>query len=253
MERRFLDRVALVSGAASGIGEATARRLAAQGAKVVLVDRAPAVEAVARSIKQSGGTAMAVHADVSIASEHERVVAEARRQFGALHLAVNNAGVTGREAPLHELSLEEWAEVLNVNLNGVFFAMRAQIPAMLAAGGGAIVNIASVYGVVALRRRDAYTTSKHGVVGLTRSAAQEYAAQNIRINAVCPGVVSTGMTVGPTAPGTPEHIAELARGTSINRVAHADELASAICFVLSDEASFMVGANMIVDGGFTLK
>jgi NAD(P)-dependent dehydrogenase (short-subunit alcohol dehydrogenase family) len=250
MAKRFDGKVALVTGAASGIGEATARRLASDGAKVLLVDRAPTVQTVAASIVADGGVAISTVADVAVPAEHERIVAYAQQEFGFLHLAVNNAGVAGRRlAPLHELSIEEWHDVCNVNLHGVFYGMKYQIPAILAAGGGAIVNTGSIYGSIGLKGRDAYTATKHGVIGLVRSAAQEYAPQNLRINAVSPGAVKTGFTSGVP----PERLAEFARNNCVNRVANAQELANVICFALSDEASFVVGADIVVDGGFTLK
>ena len=249
MAQRFAGRVALVTGAASGIGEATARRLARDGAKVLLADRVAMVQTVAASIVADGGVALGVLADVAEPAEHERLVALAQQEFGSLHLAVNNAGVAGRQAPLHEISVEEWEDVCKVNLHAVFYGMKYQIPAILAAGGGAIVNTGSIYGSIGQKGRDAYTATKHGVIGLVRSAAQEYASQNLRINAVSPGVVKTGMT--GAAP--PERIAEFARNNCVDRVADAEELANVICFVLSDEASFMVGADIMVDGGFTLK
>jgi NAD(P)-dependent dehydrogenase (short-subunit alcohol dehydrogenase family) len=249
MKGRFEGRAALVTGAASGIGEATARRLAADGAKVMLVDIAPVVVDVAVSIVADGGTAQGVVADVGLPGEHERIVAETVAAFGALHLAVNNAGVSSRLAPLHALEIDEWAHVININLNAVFFGMKYQIPAMLAAGGGAIVNTGSVYGSIGQLQRDAYTAAKHGVIGLTRAAAQEYAARGIRINAVSPGVVETGMT----AAASPERIAQYARESCVKRVAKASELANMICFALSDEASFVIGADLMVDGGFVLK
>jgi len=249
MAKRFEGKVALVTGAASGIGEATARRLASDGAKVLLVDRAQTVQTVAASIVADGGVAISTVADVGVPAEHERVVAQAQKEFGFLHLAVNNAGVAGRLAPLHEISIEEWENVCKVNLHGVFYGMKYQIPAILAAGGGAIVNTGSIYGSIGLKGQDAYTATKHGVIGLVRSAAQEYAPRNLRINVVSPGVVKTGLTGGVS----PERLAEFARNNCVNRVADAQELANVICFALSDEASFVVGADIVVDGGFTLK
>jgi NAD(P)-dependent dehydrogenase (short-subunit alcohol dehydrogenase family) len=249
MAKRFEGKVALVTGAASGIGAATARRLASDGAKVLLVDRAEEVRMVAASIVTDGGVAIGTLADVGVPAEHERVVAIAQQEFGFLHLAVNNAGVAGRVIPLHEISIAEWENVCRVNLHGVFYGMKYQIPAILAAGGGAIVNTSSVYGSIGLRGQDAYTATKHGVVGLVRSAAQEYASRNLRINVVSPGVVKTGLTGGVS----PERLADFARNNCLNRVADAEELANVICFALSDEASFVVGANIVVDGGFSLK
>jgi NAD(P)-dependent dehydrogenase (short-subunit alcohol dehydrogenase family) len=247
--KRFAGKVALVTGAASGIGEATARRLASDGAKVLLVDRAETVQTVAASIVADGGIAVGTVANVAVPAEHQCIVAQAQNEFGALHFAVNNAGVAGRLAPLHEISIEEWKDVCDVNLHAVFYGMKYQIPAILAAGGGAIVNTGSIYGSIGQKGRDAYTAAKHGVIGLGRSAAQEYASQNLRINTVSPGVVKTGLT--RAAP--PDRIAKFARNNCVNRVADPEELANVICFALSDEASFMVGADIMVDGGFTLK
>jgi len=190
----FTDKVALVSGGGSGLGEAIGKSLAAKGAKVMLTDiNLDAAERVATEIVTAGGVANAVAQDVSKPEQSEMVVQHTVSIFGALHYAVNNAGIGGAQAPVGETDLEEWRRVVDINLNGVLYGLRYQIPAMLATGATncAIVNMASIHGTVAAMGNAAYTAAKHGVVGLTKNAAAEYAAQGLRINCVGPGYIDT--------------------------------------------------------------
>lgn len=254
--RSFAGKVALVTGASSGLGEATALRFARLGAKVVLAARrAGRCEALAHRIREAGGDACHVRADVSRAADVEAMVQATLDRFGRLDCAVNNAGVAGpMRTPLAEVEEAQWDAVMGVNLKGVWLCMKHQIPAMLAGGGGAIVNVASIYG---LKPSDVghstYAASKHGVVGLTRSAAADYGQQALRVNAVAPGFTRSEM-VDPQRPGAAEHYARMvARHSGMRRLGEAHEAANAIVWLCSDEAGYVNGAVLEVDGGGTTR
>lgn len=239
------SRVVIITGAASGIGEATARLLARRGHRVVLAGRrAVALQDVADSIRDADGEVLAVPADVSEPADVQRVVDLTLSTYGGLHWAVNNAGVAGTDKPLHEVTVEEWDEVLAVDLSGAFYAMRAQIPAILASGGGAIVNVSSVYADRGLTVD--YSAAKHGLRGLTRSAAKQYGPHGIRVNELQPGVVWTDMS--RANPEGARWVAD--HGIPLQRIAEPDEIATAIAFLLSDDARYVSGAHLAVDGGF---
>ncbi|MEC9433205.1 MAG: SDR family NAD(P)-dependent oxidoreductase [Pseudomonadota bacterium] len=235
---------ALVTGAGTGIGRATARRLAAMGAPVALTDiDGQAADAVARELRAAGAEACAMRADAADPDDHAAAVAMAVESFGSLKLAVNNAGVGSQRATVADTSLEAWNAILAVNLTGVFLGMRAQIPAILDAGGGAVVNLASVLGRAARANASAYVAAKHGVIGLTAAAAVEYSAQGVRVNAVCPGFIRTNMTAHlEQAALVPLH--------PIGRLGEPEEMAEVIAFLLSPRASFVTGAAYPADGGF---
>ncbi|HET9864862.1 MAG TPA: glucose 1-dehydrogenase [Steroidobacteraceae bacterium] len=248
----FDGKVALVTGGSSGLGAATARQFAAQGARVVIAARR--VEQggeVVRSITAAGGTAQFVQADVSRAADVERMVHFAVQTFGRLDCAVNNAGISGpRFTPLAEVTEAQWDEVMDVNLKGVWLCMKHEIPAMLQGGGGAIVNVASIYGLKpADMGHGSYATSKHGVVGLTTSAAADYGQQSIRVNAVAPGFTHSEM-VDVHRPGAAENYRKLvARHSGMQRLGDAHEVAAAITWLCSGAASYVNGAVLTVDGG----
>lgn len=250
--KMFEGKVALVTGGNAGIGAATALKFAEEGARVVIAARRVEQGAdVARRIIAAGGEAHFVPVDVSRASEVESLVKATVDKFGRLDCAVNNAGIAGpRFTPVADVTEAQWDEVMGVNLKGVWLCMKHEIPAMLANGGGAIVNVASIYGTKPSDLGHApYATSKFGVVGLTQSAAADYAQRSLRINAVAPGFTRSEM-VNPDLPGAAERYKRVTgRHSGMNRLGTAEETANAIAWLCSDSASFVNGVVLAVDGG----
>jgi len=247
----FAGKSAIVTGGASGIGAAIVRQLARAGARVLVADLdMSAAEAIAAEVKAAGGVAEAHKVDVGTATEVEAMVARAVTAFGGLHLAVNNAGIGGPAAPTGEYPLDGWHKVIDVNLNSVFYGLRYEIPAILASGGGAIVNMASILGSVGFAMSPAYVASKHAIVGLTKNAAIEYAKQNIRVNAIGPGFIDTPLLSKNLTPEVLEFIKSL---HPVGRLGTSDEVAALTLFLLSDQASFITGSYHLVDGGYVAQ
>jgi NAD(P)-dependent dehydrogenase (short-subunit alcohol dehydrogenase family) len=243
---QFENKVALVTGAGSGMGRATTVLLAQRGAAVTVVGRREQKLAeVVEEITANGGRAIAVTGDVSKPKDVERAVTRTVEEFGALHYAVNNAGVAGNFTPLVDMTPEEWQRTVDIDLNSLFYGLKYEIPAILAAGGGAIVNISSVFADRGGPTAD-YSSAKHGIRGLTRTAAIQFGRQGIRFNELQPGVIDTEMTQAD--PEGAQEVAE--RGIPLGRVGTGEEIATAVAFLLSDEASYINGAHLAVDGGF---
>jgi NAD(P)-dependent dehydrogenase (short-subunit alcohol dehydrogenase family) len=245
---RLAQRPALVTGAASGIGRAAACELARQGARVACVDLdLDRAEQTAKSIAREGGEAFALRADITRPDENARMVRAVEERYGPLRIAYLNAGVASA-APVLELAVEEWDRVCAVNLRGVFLGIQAVGRAMRATGGGAIVVTASTAGLLGAHESSAYCASKHGVLGLVKSAAADLAAHGIRVNAVCPGMVDTPL-LGPLHGDCEKLVAVFGRYAPQNRVGQPEEIARVVAFLASDDASYVTGAGWPVDGG----
>ena len=247
------DKVALVTGGGSGIGRATALTFAREGARVVVSDVvAEAGQETVRLIAEAGGEARFVAADVSRAAEVEALVAGCIDAYGRLDCAHNNAGIEGPGAQTVDYDEAAWERVIAINLTGVWLCMKYEIPAMLKHGGGAIVNTSSAAGLLGFRGGSAYVASKHGVLGLTKTAALEYAKAGLRVNAVCPGAIDTPM-MGRITGHRPQRAERMAASEPVGRMGSPQEIAEAVVWLCSDAASFVTGHAMSVDGGLVVQ
>jgi NAD(P)-dependent dehydrogenase (short-subunit alcohol dehydrogenase family) len=246
---KFEGKVAIVTGGGSGIGEGISKALAAEGASVVVTDiKIDAAQRVVAEIVATGGTAAAFSGNTAVAADSERAVDFAVSTYDALHLAVNNAGIGAPAANIGDYDIAAWDRVVGVDLSGVFYGLRYQLPAMVAAGGGAIVNMSSVLGSVGIAQNAAYVASKHALVGLTKVAALEYTSQGVRTNAVGPGFIDTPLVRSSLSP---EALAGLEAQHASGRLGTDEEVAALVLFLLSDEASFITGSYHLVDGGYS--
>jgi len=253
--KRFDNKVALITGGSLGLGREIADAFAREGAKVVITGRqaGPLEEAVA-SLRNTGGDVISVQGDVSRPEDAQKMVRATVERYGRLDILVNNAGINIQLKPLCDLTVEEFDKVIAINLRGSFLCMKYAIPEMIKAGGGAIVNMSSKDGLVSMRSNSAYSSSKSGVIGLTRGAACDYGQQGIRVNAVCPAAHVTAMMEQFRSTFTPEAWEARTREKyPIGRIGRPAEVASAVLFLCSDEASNITGIALPVDGGFTAQ
>lgn len=250
MAMEFEGKTALITGGAAGIGRATALAFAREGARVVVADvDTPRGKETVQMVEAEGGEAHFINVDVSNAEDVKRMVQETVDTYGRLDCAFNNAGIEGEQAPTGESNEENWNRVIDINLKGVWLCMKEEIPQMLEQGGGVIVNTASVAGLVGYANLPAYVASKHGVAGLTKGAALEYATKGIRVNAVCPGVIHTEMIDRVTG-GDEEALEAYAKQQPVERMGKPEEVAEAVVWLCSEKASFVTGLPMPVDGGY---
>lgn len=249
----YQGKVAFVTGAGSGIGRATALAFARAGASVTVADISEgSSRETVRLIEKEGGRAIAVKCDVTQAADVKAALDKTVEEFGRLDFAFNNAGIEQRNAAIADFEEDEWNRIMDVNLRGAFLCLKYEIPLLLRTGGGAIVNVSSGAGVIGIKGGGAYSAAKHGIIGLTKSAALDYAAQNIRVNAVAPGYIATAMMDRFTG-GTDEGRAKVVSEEPIGRMGQPAEIADAVLWLCSDAASFVVGHALIVDGGQTVQ
>ena len=250
----FHTKVALITGGSAGIGRATALAFAREGARVVIADvDVEGGEGTARLVRTAGGEALFVPTDVSRTTDVRTLVERTVATYGRLDYACNNAGIEGTQAPTADYPEEIWNRVININLTGVWLCMKYEIPQMLTQGGGVIVNMASILGTVGFPNAAAYVAAKHGLIGLTRTAAIEYAPRGIRVNAVCPAFITTPMLDRAGLLTNPEVYATIVNLHPIKRLGKPEEVAEAVIWLCSDAASFVTGHALLVDGGYVAQ
>jgi NAD(P)-dependent dehydrogenase (short-subunit alcohol dehydrogenase family) len=247
------DKVALVTGAATGIGRATAVAFAREGFRLAIADtNLEGLKETEQQIKAIGGAAILIETDVADPKAVKAMVEKTMQAYNRLDYAFNNAGIEGDQNLTADCSLENWKRVIDINLNGIFYCMKYEIPEILKHEGGAIVNMSSVAGLVGFANIPAYAASKHGVIGLTKTSALEYAESGIRINAVCPGIINTEMIVRFTQ-GDKSALAEMEKMEPIGRLGKPEEVANTVVWLCSDAASFITGHALPVDGGYVAR
>lgn len=252
-QAKFAGKVAFVTGGGEGIGRAIALQFAKGGVSVVVTGRTESkIKETVQLIESAGGKSLAVTCDVRKEDEVKAALQRTKEIFGRLDIAVNNAGVDERASPSADQSVEEFERVLDTNVLGTFLCVKYEVPLMLEHGGGSIINISSGAGVIGIKGISAYVASKHAVIGFSKSVALDYVDQGIRVNVVAPGMTETDMMLKRATGGKPENIAKAIAGAPIGRFAKTDEIANAVTWVASDEASYMVGAVLVVDGGQTI-
>jgi NAD(P)-dependent dehydrogenase (short-subunit alcohol dehydrogenase family) len=249
--KKLLSKVAIVTGGGSGIGQAIAILFAKEGAKVVVsdIDNEGGQRTVDKIISL-GAEAIFIHANTSEAKDHEILVESTLSHFGQLDISCNNAGIAGSMHALGDYPIEDWEKVISVNLSGVFYGMKKQINAMLQNGGGSIINISSILGKVGFAQAGAYTAAKHGVIGLTKTAALEYGAKNIRVNAICPGFIKTPLLDKSL---NEEALTMIVSKHALMRLGTPEEVAHLALWLASNESTFVTGAEYLVDGGYTAQ
>lgn len=247
------NKVALVTGAASGIGKETAIKLSKKGAALVLCDiQKKELRETTKRIEGEGGRVIAVEANISSEKEVKKLIKKTIREYGQLDIAVNNAGVGGELAKTADYAVEEWNRVMNINLRGQWFCMKYEIPVMLEKGGGSIINVSSILGTVGFANAPAYTAAKHGLIGLTKTAALDYAKEGIRINAIAPAFIVTPMLEKAGITKDEEMKESALKLHPIGRLGRPEEVADAAVWLASDQSSFVTGHTLLVDGGYTV-